>query len=161
MDSCSSVEFCLNGVKETVEIPNTETLMETLRDRFGLTSVRSTCNIGMCGVCTVELNGEIVSSCLLLTATCAGATILTVEGLEDEAGRLDPVQEAFLEHRAFQCSYCTPAMILATRALLREQPQPTEDTARHFLSGNTCRCGSHPQVMEAIESLTKREFIHE
>jgi aerobic-type carbon monoxide dehydrogenase small subunit (CoxS/CutS family) len=145
----------VNGEAQTVTIRNDETLLETLRNQLGITSVRSTCNIGICGACTVLVDDRLVSACLQLTALCDGLEITTSEGLLAADGTLDPVQEAFVQASAFQCSYCTPAMVLTARRLLDEQPAPTRSEIREYLAGNLCRCGSHPQVIEAIESLVQ------
>jgi aerobic-type carbon monoxide dehydrogenase small subunit (CoxS/CutS family) len=150
----TTVTIVVNGQTHSLSVPNTETLLTTLRERLGLTSVRSTCAIGMCGICSIEADGRLMSACLLLTALCDGWSITTSEGLVQNDVLTDRVQQAFVAHSAFQCSFCTPAMVIATRALLQENPEPSRDEIRHFLAGNTCRCGSHPQVIEAIESLT-------
>jgi aerobic-type carbon monoxide dehydrogenase small subunit (CoxS/CutS family) len=116
-------------------------------------SVRGTCFIGVCGVCTVLVDSRAISACLALTALHDGAAITTAEGLLDSEGRPNALQAAFIEHSAFQCSFCTPAMVLAATALLNERPDPTVDDIREYLAGNLCRCGSYPQVIEAIRSL--------
>jgi aerobic carbon-monoxide dehydrogenase small subunit len=134
-------------------VPVDETLLTTLRHEFALMSVRSTCNIGICGACTVIVDDLPVSACLTLTALCDGKQILTAEGLLDDQGNPDRVQSAFIEHSAFQCSYCTPAMVLTTRALLADHPNPSDDEIREYLAGNLCRCGSYPHVLEAVRSL--------
>jgi aerobic-type carbon monoxide dehydrogenase small subunit (CoxS/CutS family) len=148
-----TVRLTVNGVGQEVAIDPAETLLATLRDRLGLMSVRGTCFIGVCGVCTVLVDGQAISGCLALTALHDGAAITTAEGLLDSEERPNALQAAFIEHSAFQCSFCTPAMVLAATALLSEQPDPTVDEIREYLAGNLCRCGSYPQVIEAIRSL--------
>lgn len=152
-DDAPVVTLVVNGATKTLAVPAGETLLRSLRRELGLMSVRSTCNIGICGACTVEIDGQPVSACLTLTAMCQGKSVLTAEGLLDADGRPDPVQEAFIEHSAFQCSYCTPGMVLTTRALLAEKPDPTDDEIREYLAGNLCRCGSYPDVLKAVRSL--------
>jgi aerobic-type carbon monoxide dehydrogenase small subunit (CoxS/CutS family) len=148
-----AVRLTVNGVGREVAVDPAETLLATLRHRLGLMSVRGTCFIGVCGVCTVLVNGRAISACLALTALHDGAAITTAEGLLNTEGRPNALQAAFIAHSAFQCSFCTPAMVMAATALLSEQPDPTEDDIREYLAGNLCRCGSYPQVIEAIRSL--------
>ncbi len=149
----STVRLHVNGVDHPVTVANDETLLTTLRRELGLMSMRSTCNIGICGVCTVLVDGLPVSACLSLTVLNEGKQITTAEGLLVDGEVTDPVQQAFVEHSAFQCSYCTPAMVLSARSLLEENPQPDVSEIREYLAGNLCRCGSHPQVIEAIQSV--------
>ncbi|MGN0371595.1 MAG: (2Fe-2S)-binding protein [Enterocloster sp.] len=134
-------------------LPN-ETLVHTLRKRLGLTGTKESCNQGACGCCTVIMDGEAVTSCMLLTVDCDGKHITTIEGLRDPGtGKLDPVQQAFLDHYAFQCGFCTPGIIMATKALLDKNPHPTKEEITQALSGNYCRCISHYHVIEAVEDL--------
>lgn len=142
----------VNGDKLEVEIADADFLLETLRD-LGLSSVRGTCGIGICGTCTVLVDGRAISSCIALTALTEGREILTSEGLIRPDGSLEEVQESFVAHNAFQCSYCIPAMVLSVRAYLETAEEPTLQGAREALGGNLCRCGSYPQVLEAIRSL--------
>lgn len=154
----------INGEKRTFsmganfgQVPYSETLLETLRERLGLTAAKKSCDEGACGCCTVIKDGEAVPSCMLLTADCDGAHITTLEGLEDpETGALNPVQQAFLDYNAFQCGFCTPGIIMSTQALLDKNPHPTEEEVRDALSGNYCRCISHYHVFEAVDSLAGR-----
>lgn len=133
------------------QIPPEETLAETLRERLGLTGSKIACNEGSCGCCTVIMDGEAVTSCMLLTVDCDGRSILTIEGLEDpKTGALDPIQQAFIDRYAFQCGYCTPGIIMTTKALLDKTPTPTQQQVGEALSGNYCRCISHYHVFEAI-----------
>jgi aerobic-type carbon monoxide dehydrogenase small subunit (CoxS/CutS family) len=139
------VELLLNGRHAELEAGSAETLLVTLR-REGLLSVRATCGIGVCGACTVLLDGEPVSGCLLLTAQAAGREVTTVEGLAPD----DPVPAAFAEERAFQCGYCTPGMVLTSSSLLRERPQPSDDEIAEALGGNLCRCGCYVKIADAV-----------
>ena len=136
------------------QIPESETLLETLRERIGLTGTKSSCEEGACGCCAVLMDGRAVASCITLTAECEGKEIVTIEGLSDPVtGKLDPIQEAFNNHNAFQCGFCTPGIIIATKSILNKNPNPTEEEIEEGLSGNFCRCISHYQVIEAIKSI--------
>jgi aerobic-type carbon monoxide dehydrogenase small subunit (CoxS/CutS family) len=146
----------INGDKVDAEISDSDYLLETLRE-LGLTSVRGTCGIGICGTCTVLVDGRAISSCITLTAIHEGREIVTSEGLLDAKGALDEVQERFVEKNAFQCSYCIPAMVLTVRAYLDGTDEPTAEGAREALAGNLCRCGSYPQVLEALEDLMPKD----
>ncbi|HLY66376.1 MAG TPA: (2Fe-2S)-binding protein, partial [Chloroflexota bacterium] len=119
-----------------------------------LFSVREGCGIGMCGACTVLIDGKPVSSCLLLAPLAAGKEIITVEALGQE--KLHPIQQAFVDHTAFQCSYCTPGFILTTKALLEENPDPSPDEIKDYLAGNLCRCGSYVKILEAVLDAAQR-----
>lgn len=125
------------------------TLLEVLRDDLNLVGTKEGCGIGMCGACTVLVDGKPISGCLTLAEQVVGKEILTVEGLEKD-GHLHPVQQAFIDEGAFQCAYCTPGFILSTVALLNENPSPTDDEIREYLSGNLCRCGSYQNILKAV-----------
>ncbi|MEK7324939.1 MAG: (2Fe-2S)-binding protein [Chloroflexota bacterium] len=144
----------VNGKPHTLEFPPHRTLLHVLRDELGLMGPREACGIGMCGSCTVLVDGRAVSSCLFLAPQVVGKRILTVEGLADR-DQLHPVQQAFLDHHAFQCSFCTPGFIMATVALLNEKPQATESEIREYLAGNLCRCGAYPEILAAVRSLVE------
>ena len=141
----------VNGSKHEVKA-GTRTLLEVLRDDLGLVGTKEGCGIGMCGACTVLVDGKPVSGCLTLAVQVAEKEILTVEGLE-KSGQLHPVQQAFIDERAFQCAYCTPGFILSTVALLNENPNPNEGEVREFLSGNLCRCGSYQNILKAVSRM--------
>jgi len=143
------VTLRVNGETRDLEVEVHDTLLEVLRSEFKLTGPREGCGIGMCGACTVLVDEKPISSCLALAALAADKDILTVEGLADGDG-LHPIQEAFVEQMGFQCSYCTPGFILATKALLAEQPSPTPDEVRDYLAGNLCRCGSYVKILDAV-----------
>jgi aerobic-type carbon monoxide dehydrogenase small subunit (CoxS/CutS family) len=140
------VELLLNGRRARLEAGAAETLLEVLRREAGLRSVRATCGIGVCGACTVLLDGEAFSSCLLLAPQAAGREVTTVEGLPPD----DPAPRAFAETRAFQCGYCTPGMVLTVSSLLRERPNPSAEQVDEALGGNLCRCGCYPRIAEAV-----------
>jgi aerobic-type carbon monoxide dehydrogenase small subunit (CoxS/CutS family) len=151
-DGSGEVVFDLNRRQRRLRVADAETLLATLRETFGLTSVRGTCGIGVCGTCTVMVDGKVVSSCLMLTRQVRGRAVTTAEGLVED-GRLDEVQEAFVDAGAYQCSFCIPAMTLAVRACLNEHPDATLDTVREHLAGNLCRCGTYPQILDAAARL--------
>lgn len=130
-----------------LEVQADEMLLEVLRDTLQLKSVRATCSMGICGTCTALVNGEPISTCILLAPLADGCEILTVEGLEGQ----HPVQQAFEEEHAFQCGYCTPAMILTCKALLEENPHPTIDEIKAALGGNLCRCGCYMKIIKAVQ----------
>jgi aerobic carbon-monoxide dehydrogenase small subunit len=140
----------------TDEVEPFHALSHTLRETFGLTGTKISCDEGACGACTVIMDGQAVLSCKLLTIECNNRVITTIEGLRDrETGQLDPLQQSFIDHSAFQCGFCTPGMIMTARALLDENPSPTEDEVKDALSGNFCRCISHYQVVDAVMSAAK------
>jgi aerobic-type carbon monoxide dehydrogenase small subunit (CoxS/CutS family) len=145
----TTITIRVNSRDEVVDVGDTETLLEALRRELLLTSVREACGIGMCGSCTVLRDGEAVSSCLVLAALADGWSIETVESLAVD-GDLHPIQQAFVDHTAFQCSFCTPGFLLATKALLAETARPTPSEVRHYLAGNLCRCGSYQNIEAAV-----------
>jgi aerobic carbon-monoxide dehydrogenase small subunit len=143
------VKLKVNGVEEERAVHTHHSLLEVLREEFKLFGAREGCGIGICGACTVLLDGQPISSCLLLAPLAEGKEILTIEGLA-EPGKLHPIQQAFIDHNAFQCSYCTPGFILSTKSLLAENPAPTAEQVRAYLAGNLCRCGSYYKIQEAV-----------
>ena len=134
-----------------------QTLLEWLRDDLRLRGSREGCGVGVCGSCTVLVDGRPVSSCLMLATNAEGKEIQTIEGLA-KGDELDPVQQAFLDQQAFQCGYCTSGMIMATKALLSSNPTPSEEEVRDYLSGNICRCGTYQEVMAAIRTLAEKNL---
>jgi aerobic-type carbon monoxide dehydrogenase small subunit (CoxS/CutS family) len=138
----------VNGAHHPVEARADEMLIDVLRRELGLLSVRETCGIGVCGSCTVLVDGAPISGCLMLAATAEGRQVVTVEGL----GGDDPVQRAFVEAHAFQCGYCTPGMILAAKSLLAENSAPSDAEIREALSGNLCRCGCYVKIADAVRT---------
>ena len=145
----------VNGREETLQIDDADTLLEVLRDGLKLWSVRESCGVGVCGTCTVLMDGNPVSSCFLLAARAAGREIITVEGLGD-GNALHPIQEAFVAERALQCAYCTPGFVLSVKALLDENPNPSDDETREYLSGNLCRCAGYADILRAVRSAQRR-----
>ena len=144
----------VNGSRHEIQ-EGTRTLLEVLRDDLGLVGTKEGCGIGMCGACTVLLDGKPVSGCLTLAAQVADKEIVTVEGLAKD-GKLHPVQQAFIDERAFQCAYCTPGFILSTMALLEENPDPSDDEIREYLAGNLCRCGSYQNIIKAVSAASRK-----
>ena len=145
-----TIHFILNGQPVTAEIGVHQNLTELLQDRFGLFGARESCGQGLCGCCTVLVDGQAVTGCLRLAVLVDGLDVRTIEGLSD-GETLSPEQEAFIESGAFQCGYCTPGFILMTRQLLDENPDPSDDDIRHYLSGNLCRCGTYPEILNAVK----------
>ena len=141
------IRFRLNGEPVAAQVAPHESLVEVLRDSFGLYGARESCGQGLCGCCTVLVDGTAVSGCLYLGSLVEGAEVATVEA----GDKLDAVQEAFVERAAFQCGFCTPGFVLMTRQLLDEHPDPSEDEIRHYLSGNLCRCAAYPEIIEAVK----------
>ncbi len=144
-----AIQFRLNGAPVAAEVAPHWNLVELLQREFDLFGARESCAQGLCGCCTVLVNGSAVSGCLFLAAFVDGAEVTTIEHLAD--GKLDPVQEAFLECGAFQCGFCTPGFVLMARELLRQHPDPDEDEIRHYLAGNLCRCAAYPEIIEAVK----------
>jgi carbon-monoxide dehydrogenase small subunit len=136
------IRFRLNGAAVSAQVAPHETLVEVLQEAFGLYGARESCGQGLCGCCTVLVNGTAVSGCLYLGVLAENAEIQTIESGATGEGGLDAVQEAFIESGAFQCGFCTPGFILMTRQLLEETPEPSDDEIRHYLSGNLCRCAA-------------------
>jgi carbon-monoxide dehydrogenase small subunit len=143
-----SIRLTLNDKLCEWQVYPNELLLNILREQEFLTGTKYGCGIGECGACTVYMDGRPVLSCLTLAVACKDANIITIEGLARQ-GKLDPVQEAFLKHSAFQCGFCTPDMIIMTRALLNENPTPTEDQVRDYLRGNLCRCTGYASIVRA------------
>ncbi|MEM4561920.1 MAG: (2Fe-2S)-binding protein [Desulfurococcaceae archaeon] len=148
------VSLKVNGRDVTLDVKPNELLMNTLRTKLGLTSVKYGCGIGECGNCTVLVNGVPVLACLTLTVDVDGAEVLTVEGLSEK--QLTEVQRAFVEEGAIQCGYCTPAFVIMAEYLLRENPNPTTDDIRRYLSGVLCRCTGYINIVRALQKLTIR-----
>lgn len=145
-----TVRFTLNGRKVSADIAVHENVVEMLQREFSLYGARESCGQGLCGCCTVLVNGMAVSGCLYLAALVDGAEILTIEGLA-QGGELDPIQKAFIANGAFQCGFCTPGMILTSKELLDSNPHPNEEEIRHHLSGNLCRCAAYPDIVRAVK----------
>jgi carbon-monoxide dehydrogenase small subunit len=146
------IRFRLNGEAVSAQVAPHESLVEVLREEFGLHGARESCGQGMCGCCTVIVNGRAVSGCLYLAMLCENADIQTIEA----GTELDAVQQAFVESGAFQCGFCTPGFVLMTRQLLAEMPDPGEEDIRHYLSGNLCRCAAYPEIIEAVKIAARK-----
>ena len=145
------LNFQLNGKALEVECEAQETLAEVLRDRLNLTGTKLSCEVQVCGACTVLVDGLPVSSCTLLAYEARDKNVLTIEGLARSDGTLHPIQQAFIDEFAFQCGFCTPGMILAAKSLLDENPWPTEDDIVHYMDGNICRCTGYVPIVRAIQ----------
>lgn len=150
-----AIATTINGRVFDATVNAHQTLLEFLRDDLALRGSVEGCGVGVCGSCTVLLDGRPVSSCLMLATNSEGREVTTIEGLSQK-GELDPVQKAFLKHQAFQCGYCTPGMIMAVKGLLTHNPHPSEEQARDYLSGNLCRCGTYKEVLAAVKELAER-----
>jgi carbon-monoxide dehydrogenase small subunit len=146
------IRFRLNGEAVAAQVAPHETLVEVLREAFGLYGARESCGQGLCGCCTILVNGTAVSGCLYLATLAENAEVSTVEA----GSELDAVQQAFVEASAFQCGFCTPGFVLMTRQLLDEHPDPDEDTIKHYLSGNLCRCAAYPEIIEAVKLAARK-----
>ena len=155
MAATRTINFTLNGAAVSADVKPHHNLVEILQAQFGLTGARESCGQGLCGCCTVLLNGYAVSGCLQLASLIDGAEVVTIEGL-DAHGKLNAMQEAFVETGAFQCGYCTPGFILMANQLLDAHPDPDDNQIRHYLSGNLCRCAAYPQIIEAVKLAAKR-----
>jgi carbon-monoxide dehydrogenase small subunit len=149
------IKLRVNGVDEEVFVEPWWSLAQALREELNSTGTKIGCDTGNCGACTVLVDGKVVKSCLLLAVKAKGKEILTIEGLT-ENGKLHPLQEAFIEHFAVQCGYCTPGMIMAAKDLLDENPDPTEEEVREALRGNLCRCTGYVKIVEAVLAAAKK-----
>jgi carbon-monoxide dehydrogenase small subunit len=150
-----SIRLTVNGKAEEAEVASNMTLLTLLRERFSLTGTKNGCSAGECGACTVMINGEPVNSCMVLAAECDGAEILTVEGLAGES-KLSVLQEAFIEHNAVQCGFCTPGMLISAYALLQRNPEPGEQEIREALVGNLCRCTGYERIVDAVKTAAEK-----
>lgn len=150
-----SVSLRVNGRDYTVTVAPNARLLDVLRDELLLIGTKEGCAIGECGACTVIMDGKAVNSCLVLAASAAGKEITTIEGLE-QGGRLHPLQEAFMQHNALQCGFCTPGMIMSAKALLDQNPHPTRAEIKAAIAGNLCRCTGYEQIVDAIEEAAEK-----
>jgi carbon-monoxide dehydrogenase small subunit len=154
------VDMQVNGGEVSLELDAREMLLDVLRERLGLKGTKRSCDIQVCGACTVLVDGLPASSCTTLCADAHGRHVTTIEGVA-RAGRLDPVQRAFIAHGALQCGFCTPGMILAVKSLLALHVQPDEATIRHYLRGNLCRCTGYTKIIEAVVDLVRNPSKYE
>lgn len=144
------IEFTLNGRAVSADVAPHWNMVEMLQGEFGLTGARESCGQGLCGCCTVLIDGDAVTGCLQLAALVDGKSVETIEAQERD-GELSAEQQAFIETGGFQCGYCTPGMILMTKRLLDENPDPDDDDIRHYLAGNLCRCAAYPEIIAAVK----------
>lgn len=149
------VSLRVNDRDYTLEVQTHHTLLRVLRDHLKLYGAREGCGVGMCGTCTVLVEGAPMCGCLLLATQVEGKSILTIEGMAQD-GELHPIQQAYIDCTGFQCSFCTPGFILSTKALLDENPDATEAEIREYLAGNLCRCGSYVKIMDAVKLVRAR-----
>ncbi|MEJ5375553.1 MAG: (2Fe-2S)-binding protein [bacterium] len=150
-----TVHFKLNGREVALEVDPGESVLHVLRERLGLKGAKEGCAMGECGACTVVVDNKAINACLMMAAQLEGRELLTVEGLESPVG-LHPLQEAFLEHHAVQCGFCTPGMLMSAYALLMRNPRPTRQEILKALEGNLCRCTGYEQILAAVEAAAKR-----
>jgi carbon-monoxide dehydrogenase small subunit len=150
------MSFILNGERIELEIEPHLTLLQLLRDKLELTGTKEGCGMGECGACTVLLNGKTVNSCIFPAMEVDGKNVVTIEGLMDTQGNLHPIQKAFIEQGAVQCGFCTPGMVLSAKALLDENPNPTEEEIRTGIAGNLCRCTGYIQIIQAIKTVSNQ-----
>jgi len=164
MAATKTISLTINGQAYELDVGSrmgqidpAHTLLFTLRENLGLTGTKISCGQGACGACAVIMDGKAVNSCRILTVECDRKTIITIEGLRDQkTGALDPLQQEFIDHTAFQCGFCTPGIIMTSKALLNENPHPTEEEIKDALSGNFCRCISHYHVLKAVRSAAEK-----
>jgi aerobic-type carbon monoxide dehydrogenase small subunit (CoxS/CutS family) len=148
------IALTLNGHRISLDVQPHHTLLDVLRNQARVTGTKECCDEGECGACTVLLNGRAVTSCLVLAAEAAEAAVITIEGLASD-GRLDPLQQAFVESGAVQCGFCIPGMIMAAKSLLLSNPDPTVEEIREGLAGNLCRCGGYSRIIEAVRTAAR------
>jgi aerobic-type carbon monoxide dehydrogenase small subunit (CoxS/CutS family) len=149
------IEITVNGRLRQFDVEPNKLLLNLVRDELYLTGTKYGCGIGECGACTVHLDGEAVLACMILAVDADGKQVDTIEGVAED-GKLDPVQEAFIKEGAIQCGFCTPGFIMTTKALLKENPDPTEDEIREYLKGNYCRCTGYVNIINAVQSAAKK-----
>jgi carbon-monoxide dehydrogenase small subunit len=149
------MQLLINGRAREVDASPDQTLLGVLRDTLGIFDVKEGCGEGVCGACTVLLDGRPVSSCLLLAVAVRDRPIMTVRGLEGEGGLLHPLQEAFVRHGAVQCGFCTPGMLLTALVFLERNPKPDRDEIRRALEGNLCRCTGYTKIVDAVEAYAR------
>ena len=151
----ADLDITVNGVSYQMEVEPRKTLLEFLREDLNLTGAKEGCGLGECGTCTVLLDGKPIKSCITLALQANRREVMTIEGMEKSEGTLHPIQQAFIDHGAIQCGFCTPGMVLSARALLDENRTPTEFEVRQAIAGNLCRCTGYQKIVEAILSVSK------
>ncbi|BEP27959.1 (2Fe-2S)-binding protein [Helicovermis profundi] len=150
-----NLKINVNKKDYDIEIDDNLRLLDLLREELGLIGTKEGCGEGECGACTVIMDGRAVDSCLVLAAQCEGKSILTIEGMEDIDGNLDPIQTAFLNSGSVQCGFCTPGMVMSSKALLDKNPSPSENEIKEAVSGNLCRCTGYTKILTAIDDAAK------
>jgi carbon-monoxide dehydrogenase small subunit len=155
MTVAKTIKIKVNGEEHILDVEPNKTLLDILRNQLGLTGTKYGCGTGDCGACTVLINGKPKCSCLTLAASVDGKDILTIEGLYQN-GMLNPIQDEFVKQGAIQCGYCTPGFVMITKALLDENPNPSESFVRHYVKGNICRCTGYVKIVQAILTAAKR-----
>jgi len=150
-----AITLTVNGARERLDVPSNLTLLQLLREKLALTGTKNGCEAGECGACTVLLDGEPVNSCMMLAIEADGREVITVEGLAPEGG-LSPLQEAFVEHNAVQCGFCTPWMLISATSLLERTPEPTEGEIKEALVGNLCRCTGYVRIVDAVQAAASK-----
>ena len=156
MTQTHSIRVTVNGEEEWLDVPANLTLLNLLREKLALTGAKNGCAAGECGACTVMMDGEPVNSCMVLAVEADGAEVLTVEGLA-QGGQLDVLQQAFVDEGAVQCGFCTPGMLISSRALLDRNPDPSEEDIREALVGNLCRCTGYTRIVRAVQRAARAE----
>ncbi len=150
------IEIKVNGVMHGIDVQPWDTLLDVIRDKLGLTGTKEGCGLGECGACTVIMNGKTVNSCLVLAVEADGKQITTIEGLA-EGNKLHPIQQAFIDLGGLQCGFCTPGMIISAKAMLDENPNPTEEEIRRGISGNFCRCTGYTKIIQSIQAAVPKK----
>ena len=153
MTNSSKIIFNLNGERVNIEVESTLTLAEMLREKFKLTGTKVSCGEGECGACTVLVNRKAVNSCIILAGDIDGSDVITIEYLAKD-GQLDPIQQAFVDEGAIQCGYCTPGMVMSTKGLLLDKPNPIDEEIKDALAGNLCRCTGYDTIMKAVKKVS-------
>ena len=151
-----TIQLNVNGRANEIEVDPWRTLLEVLRDQLNLTGTKQSCAEGHCGACTVLVNGEAVNACLMLALEADGSDVMTIEGLAEGGGKLHPIQEAFVNHGAVQCGFCTPGMIIATKVVLEENSNPSDEEIKKALAGHLCRCTGYVQIIEAVKAAAEK-----
>ena len=150
------IQLKVNGLVYQKEVEPRRTLLELIREDLELTGTKEGCGLGECGTCTVLLDGKPIKSCITLAVQANGREVTTIEGIEKPDGTLHPIQQAFIDHGAIQCGFCTPGMVLSAKALLDECPKPTDEEIRHGVAGNLCRCTGYLQIIQAIKAVSEK-----
>ena len=153
------IHFTVNGKKVELAVDERESLLDTLRNRLDLTSVKKGCEVGECGACTVLVDGEAIDSCIYLAMWADGKSILTVEGLKGENGELSPIQRAFIEEAAVQCGFCTPGIIMSAVEIVGSGKRYTKDELRKLISGHLCRCTGYENILKAVERAVEETYL--